>query len=1254
MPLPGAPTEHLPVGWTPGPGSPGAPPGPPPAPGPGPGHRGGGDTRVVRPGTGGFRQPPPRPDSARLTPAPLAPAPFNPASGSGSDRLPASSSSSGRAARTSASFRAAIGSGSQRVEALSPELESELEAASADPRRRIGERYLLLKPLGSGGVGVVWLAIDQVLGRKVALKRLMGGGHSPTTLQRFVNEARTSAALHHPGIAGVYDVGEHEGAPYIAMEFIDGQSMAAVIEEGIKAREAARIVRDVANAIEHAHGAGAMHRDLKPHNVLVEPGGRAVVVDFGLARPVESKGDVGITIEGAVVGTPAYMAPEQATGRSENIGPWSDVYGLGAILYEALTGEPPYNGPNPTVVLAALLMRDPRAPHTISPKVPRDLETICLKAMERSPQHRYESAGALASDLGRWLDDEPILARPPGLGRRISRATRRHKAVLIAATLVALIGLAVLGAQYRRRLQDEELAANAAAAREADERRRADELVARARAARKPQKAIALIERALDLDPDNAGALQAKERAEDRLKLEETATRIFGAITPNVTGEERLRSVEAALEAFPDHVPAMVERARVRVGLALVTREKGDLDAARELVAGAIVDAREAAAIEGSGLVPYGALVPVLEDEELSETDEVATILDLLGEAFTDAVEDVESLVVRARLLLAEGDADGAGSVAQEAIERIASASPTRAEAYRVRARALLARGDPEGAVKAARLALDDNKANVAALITLGASYAEIERFADALDAYGRVIEAVPERVTGYLLRANLREERGDYLGAAADLEQVLLLTGDRLLRVRVEDLKEQAKQGLRRLEGVHAMGYYFGPVKVGYSITRYEHIVRDGEPVFVMDTEAIYGQQGTGFNMKLRFEFSEEGDGPIRRLDCSADGLFGARRLVGEVDDAGVLHATLTTHEGTRQVDIEGLEKVDAAGHLAIERLILTGEATEGTRGTAHAFNPTTMTVVGIEYEFVRIEKAMIGGRPGKIYRVLFKVSNSLPQEIAFDDRGRKVYGRTGGMFVELPEDAEHVRDLQTAAVDLSTVEASMELPVEGEVPERGGVTMRVTGVQEFPTDPGPGITITREKLGVFRLEFTEPDFRSALEAPLPAGDGPAPTGADDTPMSEAVIAKAREITAGSKTTAGAVARIVDWTRRKAGGLVNVKKDIEFNPRFLPRTDLTYDDEDIVADVQGLARALSIPTRLVIGLVLNRRDLSFEPHWWLEFGAGDTWVPVDPIFGQLPADPVRIACGRGSLDGMVLLGMTLARFEVVEEEDGK
>jgi tetratricopeptide (TPR) repeat protein len=305
--------------------------------------------------------------------------------------------------------------------------------------------YEILQVLGHGGMGVVYKAREIALNRLVALKIVVAGVHaSREQLLRFRAEAHAEARLQHPNIVQIHAVGEHEGFPYLSLEYLDGGSLAQKIaRQPQPPGEAARLIQALARAMAFAHGHGIIHRDLKPANILLTSGAAPKIADFGLAKHLEDAS--GPTRTGSLLGTPTYMAPEQAEGHGSHVGPGVDIWALGVILYEMLVGRPPFQGVTMVDTLEQVKTREPVPPTQLQPKVPADLETICLKCLRKEPEQRYATAEALAEDLRRFLAGEPILARPVGALERCARWCRRNPrlAALSAAVLFLLLTVAV-------------------------------------------------------------------------------------------------------------------------------------------------------------------------------------------------------------------------------------------------------------------------------------------------------------------------------------------------------------------------------------------------------------------------------------------------------------------------------------------------------------------------------------------------------------------------------------------------------------------------------------------------------------------------------------------------------------------------------------------------------------------------------------------------------------------------------------------
>jgi formylglycine-generating enzyme required for sulfatase activity len=409
------------------------------------------------------------------------------------------------------------------------------------------ERYELRERLGEGAAAVVWRATDKELGREVAIKILKDSlGANADVRERFRHEAQVAAKLSHPGLVTLYDAGEVDGRLYIVMELVIGRPLSALFaERRLEPPALVALLEKAALGIGAAHALGIVHRDLKPDNVLVTAAGEPKVGDFGLAHVVGAK--LGMTRAGAVMGTPLYMAPEQVAAKAEAISPRTDVYALGAMLYEILTGRPPFTGQSLTAIYLKITGEEPARPRTLNRGAERDLETVALKCLEKDPARRYADATELAEELRRWREGEPIRARPPGPVSRALRWAARHVA------LTALAGGLLVAA----------IAFGAMRLREASSRRQEiARLLDRAEKAEDPAVAASLYEQIRGLAPGDpvvdrkaAEAHAAAERAAKRLEAERHLERGLASRTEH----RRLTALLAELAAKRDALAETIE-----------------------------------------------------------------------------------------------------------------------------------------------------------------------------------------------------------------------------------------------------------------------------------------------------------------------------------------------------------------------------------------------------------------------------------------------------------------------------------------------------------------------------------------------------------------------------------------------------------------------------------------------------------------------------------------------------------------------
>ena len=662
------------------------------------------------------------------------------------------------------------------------DISDELRQAMADPRRRIG-RYVALSELGRGGMGIVYHCHDPHLHREVAIKMLLDTSlpidpNDPAgALARFSREARAVAKLRHPGIVALHEVGEHQGQPFLVMDFVEGESFEDLLKrKKPSSRRIAEILCDVARAITHAHEAGIIHRDIKPHNIMVDLQGRPHVMDFGVARDISARQQ--ITRTGQIMGTPAFMAPEQADANKKGQGPWTDIYALGALLYRALTGRPPFQADNQISLIKMVLTEDPIPPRRLRPRIPPDLETITLKCLEKDPDRRYPSAAAVADELERFLAGSSIQARPVGWSMRTVRWIRRNQ--LVSLTILAMVVVstcamvavmsvsqkqreleaALLEERSRPRAEEETREEEPITATEATPLRRQPQETAAAQRPTQPDLepstssgwfnrayarakrgdqagAIEDYSKALDLDPRNAQAWN--NRGGQRAAMGE----LDGAIT----------DFSKAIEFDQRLVQAWTNRGKVR-------GDKGDLD-------GSIADITRAIEIDPA----YPIAWHYRGMTRLAKKDYDGAIAD-----FTQAIDIKPNYQVawyrRGRARRLKGDFHGAIADFSQAI----GLDPSGPLAWNGRGLVRQAHRDLDGAIADFTRAIEIDPQYNSAWLNRGNALMTKGEFDKALANYERALEIDPNRAVSWYNRGNARKAKKDLDGAIADYNRALEL----------------------------------------------------------------------------------------------------------------------------------------------------------------------------------------------------------------------------------------------------------------------------------------------------------------------------------------------------------------------------------------------------------------------------------------------------------------------------------------------
>ncbi|MBI2920530.1 MAG: protein kinase [Planctomycetes bacterium] len=622
------------------------------------------------------------------------------------------------------------------------------------PSQKSFGKYTLLRELGRGGFGVVHLARDEELKREVALKMLLGPAAADAEeVARLKREAQAAARLRHPNVMQIYEVGTEEGRTYFTMEYLKGRTLAAAARE-LGERRKLEVVRDVAQALEYAHQAGVIHRDVKPSNIMLEDGGRVCLMDFGLAKHLEDSKN--LTLSGTVLGTPNYMSPEQAGARPELLDGRSDVFALGSVMYWLITGTPAFERADAIHTLAAVVFDDPRRPRSVNPAVGREAETVCLKALEKARERRYQTAGEFAADVDRLLAGAPVLAKAPGAAERALRWSRRHP-LRLALVLVVLAAAGALGWMARAHARETDWMRREG---EEAERRRGAERAAAARRAKSEEWLAAARER-----------MEVAERAMMSGRGAELKAALDGAV----------RALDRALAEDGSLAAAFALRGRAR-------RLRGDASGAEEDLGRAIdLDGALAAAFLERGLLRLDRFMEV--KNELQAALGSGNLAALEGRARDRQLEAAGDLARAAELDAGPGR-EWASRLARAALaflagklpesvadlDKVLEASPFRDDALVLRAYVRLLLPGPDLAAARADLdrAVEANALNARAFNLRGLVRRRAGELPGALEDFTRALALDPGFWIAVLNRAEARGESGEIEAGVADYSAVL------------------------------------------------------------------------------------------------------------------------------------------------------------------------------------------------------------------------------------------------------------------------------------------------------------------------------------------------------------------------------------------------------------------------------------------------------------------------------------------------
>ncbi|MDQ7780012.1 MAG: tetratricopeptide repeat protein, partial [Planctomycetota bacterium] len=697
-------------------------------------------------------------------------------------------------------------------------------APAKGPHGKPFGRYMLLSELGRGGMGVVYKAWDGQLNRAIALKMILsreGEQADKETVARFLREAQTAAKLKHPGIVQIHEVGTHEGRHYFTMDFLEGTDLQSLLQSAAEKKlsmplnKKLRILLGVARALQHAHQHGVIHRDLKPANVIVSPdflqadaaqtgelAGGVVITDFGLARNVGRTGTSGLTVSGQVMGTPTYMSPEQAAGNIKAIGPASDVYALGVLLYEMLTGGVPFKRENVYELLKDVVEHEPPRPSTINRRVHKDLETICLKSLEKEPARRYPNAGGFADDLRRHLDGEQISARPVAAVTQLWRRASKKKSVLIPTAVAVLIAVAVIvGLVVASARRAKEARDNLAAARECVKSREYEKakgllIAAREKDDSNEEVAKLLAEVESGITARAAGAEEARLRAEREAEARTKALEIVMNASAAVRGarfclyapgsiEPLKRAVEKALKTCDEALSLCPKLAAAWCVKGDAHRQVYESEEALKCFEAALqIDPGHAMSLAGRGRLMLEKAEHILARVSMSPADKHRLAKSYQAKALDDIKraaaapaaaweEPIDLDLVKAQELLAQVDYGRLMVFCDEMIAKHGNVFGVE-EFVRLAGVAEYVLKNFDGAVKRLDAAIERRHNFPAAYMARGVIFYFQGQLDRALADLDKAVEMWPRNGDCFSIRAAIRAQKGDLDGALADCNEAI------------------------------------------------------------------------------------------------------------------------------------------------------------------------------------------------------------------------------------------------------------------------------------------------------------------------------------------------------------------------------------------------------------------------------------------------------------------------------------------------